>query len=711
MADNVKFLKGSLASLEAMTTSTKGAFYLTEDVPRLYYGTGSGAPLPVNEQITVVDAIADLPSPARAKDLLYYAKQENILCISKTDKSGWIQINPDTNDGNDGIHNFTISEPYKKENDDNWYYNLEIIEEDKNGTVLAPTFKRELKVTPEMIADLAVEVSLGIGSTAISSNATIVSLNGVGANSANNVKISGGDNVTLSGTANNITIAAKDTTYTLEQDATTKTKVVLKDMDGTPEGSVEFKAGEKLNVTAADGTIIYTHDTIGVAGSYGGTKTGGTTNQQTVPVVNITTDAYGHITAASTQNITVKNNTYRAHSINAKGADLSFQIADQDGTLTTATKEDVLYYKITVDGTEKTVDNQSSLGSFYSASKIDEKLQGLDAFTYKGTVGTGGTVTTLPTSKVSIGDTYKATADGTYKINGTDVYLHAGDIIIANGTEGADGYITSITWDVIHSENNTDTTYTLTAANNKIILEDSDGNTDNLSLAGDGVVTLTSARNTISAGHATSGVTAGTYGGAGASSMDYGDTIQVPQITVDANGHITAAATKNYKLPVEHEYDFEADVTNDILYITEDSTRKGSLTFKDDGTHISVNLTSSDTNDGILTVSHNAITRTNTTSAAKPDYGNNFKVITSVASDTKGHITGVNTATITLPSKVAYTLSGATLKTVTGGVSVTDVLTDANGNESKSIFNLVSNTLSITGSGSTITAELVWGKF
>ena len=33
---------------------------------------------------------------------------------------------------------------------------------------------------------------------------------------------------------------------------------------------------------------------------------------------------------------------------------------------------------------------------------------------YKGTVGTGGTVTTLPTSDVENGDTYKVCADGTY---------------------------------------------------------------------------------------------------------------------------------------------------------------------------------------------------------------------------------------------------------------------------------------------------------
>ena len=46
-----------------------------------------------------------------------------------------------------------------------------------------------------------------------------------------------------------------------------------------------------------------------------------------------------------------------------------------------------------------------------------------------------------------------------------------------------------------------------------------------------------------------SGVTAGSYGPTGNPSPWHGDTFNVPNITVDATGRVTAASTKNVTLP------------------------------------------------------------------------------------------------------------------------------------------------------------------
>lgn len=71
-----------------------------------------------------------------------------------------------------------------------------------------------------------------------------------------------------------------------------------------------------------------------------------------------------------------------------------------------------------------------------------------DAMRFKGTIGTGGTVTTLPTTGVKVGDTYRVITAGTYAGQTCEI----GDLIIATATTptwtvaqtNIDGAITSI---------------------------------------------------------------------------------------------------------------------------------------------------------------------------------------------------------------------------------------------------------------------------
>lgn len=726
MADlNVKFLKGSLDSLEKMTTSVAGAFYLTEDVPRLYYGTGSGAPVALNEQITVVDSIANLPSPARAKDLLYYAKQENILCISKTDKSGWIQINPDT-DTNTSIHSFTVSEP--KQNGDNWVYDLKIVEKNKDGDITDEKgnpigeFTAQLTVTPDMIADLAVNVSVGVGAT-LSGNTATVKLNGVGANQGEVVTITGGSNVTIGGTEDAITVTAKDTTYELQTqlDATNETvKVHLYDKyDSEIADTVSIKAGNKLDIALANDVVTLNHETSTVSeGAYAASSAASGTNGTKISIPGFEVDAYGHVVEAGTTDVTIVDTTYTVNAVGANNAGkITVAIKDHDDNVSTLTSGEDLFYNITVDGTAQKVLNQGDLGSFYSASEIDKKIKGLDAFSYKGTVGTGGTVATLPTTKVAIGDTYKTTANGVYKINGVDTTLHAGDIIIANSTSGkeeSDGYIATanINWDVIHSENNTDTTYTLTATGNQIILEDSETNKNTLTLADDDEVILsTPAANQIKAEHKKHNAS-GTFGGNGGN-VGFKGTVVVPQLTVNEYGHVTAIADKTYTLPAENTYKFVGNEANDAIYLNDKDGRVGELIFTDDE-WIAADLTAS-TQGGTLAITHKDVTRKDVSANQGVGFKQTITAISEVVSDDKGHITDVKTTTYTLPDETVYTLSGATIVAKTSGnangVTITDTLTGKDNAQTTSAFSLVSETLKITNTDNVVKAELLWGTF
>ena len=60
-------------------------------------------------------------------------------------------------------------------------------------------------------------------------------------------------------------------------------------------------------------------------------------------------------------------------------------------------------------------------------------------------------------------------------------------------------------------------------------------------------------------------------------------------------------------------------------------------------------LSVSTTND-IITIEHTDTTRTDTTDTSSPALGDSFDVVSTVSSNTKGHVTGVETSTITLPN-------------------------------------------------------------
>ena len=97
----------------------------------------------------------------------------------------------------------------------------------------------------------------------------------------------------------------------------------------------------------------------------------------------------------------------------------------------------------------------------------------------------------------------------------------------------------------------------------------------------------------------------------------------------------------------------------------------GDVQAVDGGTYITV--TSPD--GPIPIVNHDLTTRTNTTSTQSPAYGADVVVVDSITSNTTGHITGVNTKTVTFPADTneTYTLP-VTAGTVAPGAPTTGVI-------------------------------------
>jgi hypothetical protein len=77
-----------------------------------------------------------------------------------------------------------------------------------------------------------------------------------------------------------------------------------------------------------------------------------------------------------------------------------------------------------------------------------------------------------------------------------------------------------------------------------------------------------------------------------------------------------------------------------------------------------------------VTINHASVSRTNNTSVASPGFGGTFTVIDSVTSSTEGHITAVNTKTVTLPSNSANTYAASISATgpVTHNLGTKDVI-------------------------------------
>jgi hypothetical protein len=89
-------------------------------------------------------------------------------------------------------------------------------------------------------------------------------------------------------------------------------------------------------------------------------------------------------------------------------------------------------------------------------------------------------------------------------------------------------------------------------------------------------------------------------------------------------------------------YPLIADIKNGILTVQATGVLSGSGTF-------SANQATNNT----ITLTHNSVSRTDTTSTQTPSFGGSFTVVDSVTSSAEGHVTAINTKTVTVPSTIA----------------------------------------------------------
>jgi hypothetical protein len=241
------------------------------------------------------------------------------------------------------------------------------------------------------------------------------------------------------------------------------------------------------------------------------TSISGWNGSGTIKVPQLTVDAYGHVTAAADESVTITLPAQPTLTNTTTQATSTVKVSGADKTTTFKAVSAVSASNHVVTDTETTF--TLDLSDFASLTDLST------AMVFKGSLGTGGTITALPTASANtVGDTYKVITAGTY----ASIAAKVGDVFICSDKPE---------WVLIPSGDEPKGTVTSVAAGAE--------------LTGG---TITSA-GTIA--HAESGVTAASYGPSANASPAHKGTFTVPQITVNKYGHVTGVTNRTITLPAD----------------------------------------------------------------------------------------------------------------------------------------------------------------
>ena len=292
----------------------------------------------------------------------------------------------------------------------------------------------------------------------------------------------------------------------------TQWKQINKNTDTTIDGA-EFSTSAANGVTSVSYTITDSAGTATVA-AFGIEGAGGITASTTGDNVLLTgttyslgrtvdaqhneasvilTDSHSATSAAviyGGDNVTLSSSgtngiVISSHDTTVDGAELTVnsgtvELVITDSTGATATASTSGIGVVLNDGSRVLLADASGVtsnGAIYSKNEIDTMIKGLDGMTYKGTIASSGTVATvhtLPTQNVRRGDVYVVSDnDLTVSDLGQGVVselagelskgIRIGDMFIATGTEGNDGYIATPQWTFIPSGNDSAAQFTYSA--------------------------------------------------------------------------------------------------------------------------------------------------------------------------------------------------------------------------------------------------------
>lgn len=567
---NVKFLKGTQSNFNGLTRFTDGAFYLTTDTDRLYFAQSSTECVPLNQFIrTVTEAeFKALTTAQVSKGDYYYVIDKNILAICQDNNAAlkWTQLNPDTNT------NTTFNEiNFESSVTDNTVTITEKLKE-YNAIAAAQTGKT-------VDGDLKLKGTNGVALTAENDSAgsTTVTIEG--------------DTYSLSANMNDAQQYATGKAYKVGDIIVFNGKYC--------RCTKEVAAGSNTSAAAVADSFEELNAGISLV-SANGQKSSTFGFKEGANVTIRQTNGEIKISAVDTTlqkgSLVVSNNA-------SQGFDI--EVSDSGNNKVSGTLNPV----IKVNGSSVNFVNGEANLPVYTTSEIDSKFKGLNGMTYKGTVGTSALLL-LPTSNVSSGDTYMVAA-ADFEDKG--IKAKNGDLLIATGQEGVDGYIPSngITWTHVPSGDDSfqNSTYEGIATPGSNTWGVQEASSDQLVgdiqfVAGDNM----SISSTLGGGDKadpTSMITTIQHGSVGAASVtsttdatpsenpDITTFTAVTGIGRDSNGHVASVTAKKFNIK-DTTYTFGTGVENNkIVTKLTDNTNAGEQAVTYGVTSSSLNVTTS----------------------------------------------------------------------------------------------------------------------
>lgn len=740
---NVMFKRGTQTGFNNLTTYQDGCFYLTTDSHRLYVGTGNNKADLVSQSVitypnwAAIEALSNKSSSSYAPGLcsegqFYYAKAENILCTYSEGK--WVQINPDHNDDHDTyVKSVSVAKnTTETEKGKQLVYDVKITQAQKdlkgNNEGAPSEVSGKITISAADLDQITTHTNVGIEAEKSDSKVYLKN-GGVGANAAAKVELAGRGSVSVSTDGSNkITISGADTTYSLNTTTnTTGAKAALQNQNGLTEGSFAVEVDGNVltvesNTAGKNGSIKLAHATTLTSGvSY--TPTNATADESgnvTLLMPTMSVNKYGHVTAAGTKNITLpRDKDTKVSAVTAdNGGKITVTIKDEHTTIETPVVSNaVLFHKITVDGTKKTVYNQGDLGAFYSSDKVDTLITDakseMNAMTYCGTVTKSAFGQITGPQK---GDTYKAAESFTIGSGSSAISVDTGDLIIYNGADVAAGTAGDIAkWEVIPSGDDIDTTYNMSLNGTTIQLN----NEVNSKTAGTVAVKGTngiSVKNDggLSIGHENS-VTAGSAAG----TKLVGRKFTIPTINYDKHGHITGLGTATtIELPADKDttYTLGSDAKTKTVSLKNSSqVVTGSLQFTTSDNNFVVSMSNTVADKPVVDLKLATVAKKDSDSANNISYsplsGGSEQVFTVAKAkvDDYGRVTGFENQTITLNTdQLTYNV----LTNVAGNIlSVNSSLAGKVGTAQSKSVKVKSGSLAFSKAEDVVSVDLVWGTF
>lgn len=394
-------------------------------------------------------------------------------------------------------------------------------------------------------------------------------------------------------------------------------------LNGALETTFTMQGANGVTVSNTDDAITVTGTSYGLssaaiaADSHQGvislTGNDGTNNAAAGSVTIKSADSnHVHITGAA-NNIEIDTPVVQTATLSNETNGFGLQVTDSFSNSTIkSTIDPTIKYGGTGSSTAHFVSGEATL-NVYNKDEIDGLLKGLDALTYKGTVGTSGSyaqsvsgITASSMPALHIGDTFKLVGDHSRSYENIPINTgtpqsptvsatgtaHGGDLLIANGVE-TDGEITTLYYDIVEVEQGEDTTYTITAsdADKKITVADSHGDTIGgmaIAATANNPITISGASDsshveTVTIGHGVvnqaSSLTNGKLNATTeTAAADVNTITAVTDVTVDEFGHTTAFKTKEFgiaKLAAVSE-SFSTSATGNVATITNTPTATNS---------------------------------------------------------------------------------------------------------------------------------------